>query len=535
MSRQRKLFPLLVLFLATAVFLTAHYWPDTNVSSSNLSLIEMGTIIVTVVLLISWLARVPGLRKRNVWLTFFASVAVLVATFKPISMSGRFFPMFGFRTWFQNLFLGGSHDVLLAKQRAAQGRAERPALLTPNPTDMVEYRGRDRAGIITGPALARDWKAHPPREIWRQLVGGGYASFVTANGCLITIEQRGAEEVVACYEATSGLEIWTASWTAKFSETAGGDGPRATPTLAHGNVYAYGATGRLVCLNGSDGKEQWAVDTLVNNKNQRWGMSGSPLVVGDLVIVNPGCQTEESRGRGLLAYDCATGQERWAAGNYPGSYSSPQWSKLHGVEQILIFDGHGLAGHAVADGKQLWRFEFKTQFEINVAQPIIVSDDTVCIGAGYNHGGALVRVTKAGDSWKAEQVWASKNTVMRWKFASAVRRASTDGDYVYGLNDGLLECVNLKTGKPMWKDERRAKREEGYGHGQLLLCDDLIIVLTEYGELVLVEATPERFNELGRIQALHKGAKTWSVPVLVDGKIYVRNEEEMACYDLTGK
>jgi outer membrane protein assembly factor BamB len=144
-------------------------------------------------------------------------------------------------------------------------------------------------------------------------------------------------------------------------------------------------------------------------------------------------------------------------------------------------------------------------------------------------------VRESAGKWSAAEVWRTKNAVMRWKFASGVRKKHADGDYAYGLNDGILECVDLKTGKQVWKDDRRAKAGEAFGHGQILLYDDLIVVLTEYGELVLVEATPEAFRELGRIQALTKGPKTWNVPAMAHGRIYVRNEEQMACFDLTGK
>lgn len=531
----RKLFPLVVLALGTTLFLGAHFWPNTNISSSNMSLLKMLAIISTLVALTVWWVRLPRWSLRNRLLVVTGCAGLLLSVFKPTSMDGQFFMMFGPRDWVQNLLLGGTHDVLLARQRAEQGLAETSGSLKANPTDMAEFRGPARDGVVVGPAILREWNSTPPTEEWRQLVGGGYAGFVVANGQLVTIEQRRDEEVVVCYEARTGREVWSRAWSARFSETAGGDGPRATPTIARGDVFAYGATGRLVCLNGTDGTEKWAVDTLQNNKNQRWGMSGSPLIVGDLVIVNPGAQTEASKGRAILAYDIATGKEQWASGDYPGSYCSPQLSKLHDQDTLLIFDGHGLAGYDPKNGKQRWRTPWKTDFEINVAQPIVMDHETICIGSGYNHGGAKIRIKKDGEAWSAETVWTTKNTVMRWKFASGVRLKDNTGDYLYGLNDGLLECVDARTGKPMWKDERRAKRGEGYGHGQLLLSGDRLVILTEYGELVLVEATSEAFREVGRVQALTKGQKTWNTPVMADGKIYIRNEMEMACYNLQAR
>ena len=196
--------------------------------------------------------------------------------------------------------------------------------------------------------------------MWRQPVGGGWAAFSVANGFLVTIEQRRDQEVVACYEASSGKEVWTAGWDARFSEAMGGDGPRATPTIAGGDVFAFGANGRLVCLDGKDGHEKWAVDTLADNANVQWAQSGSPLVVDNLVIVNPGAQAEGARGKAVRAFDRTTGNEVWAAGNHPTGYCSPHLATLGGKRQVLIFDSAGLAGHDLANGAELWRFPYAT-------------------------------------------------------------------------------------------------------------------------------------------------------------------------------
>ncbi|HVK14719.1 MAG TPA: PQQ-binding-like beta-propeller repeat protein, partial [Gemmataceae bacterium] len=153
----------------------------------------------------------------------------------------------------------------------------------------------------------------------------------------------------------------------------------------------------------------------------------------------------------------------------------------------------------------------------------------------YGVGGALVKVTESGGTWSASEVWRTKSTVMRLKFASAVRWKTSDGDYLFGLNDGILECMDLRTGKQVWKDDRRAREGEAFGHGQILISDDRIVALTEFGELVLVDATPTGYKEVGRVKALREGEKTWNNPAMVGGRVYVRNAAEMACYDLTGK
>ena len=171
-----------------------------------------------------------------------------------------------------------------------------------------------------------------------------------------------------------------------------------------------------------------------------------------------------------------------------------------------------------------------------MAQPIVIDESNVVLAAGYNVGGARIKVTESGGKWTAAEVWRTKNSVMRWKFAAGVRRKEAKGDYAYGLNDEHLECVDLSTGKAVWKDENRPREGEGIGFGQILLCDDLIVAVSEKsGELVLVEATPEAFRELGRVKALTKGSKTWNNLAIAHGRIYVRNGEEMACFDLTGQ
>jgi len=531
----RFLFPFVVVGIAAAIVLTAGTAWGADMHPSSRSMVQTLTVVIAAALLFLWALRMPGWRKRYVWLTALVAVGLAAAFFKIPSMNGDFRPILVVRDWVKDTFLGGSADTLLERHREAQGRASGPADLTEKPGDWPAYRGPNRDGIVTGPKLARDWSVNPPKEIWRQPVGGGYAAFSIANGFLVTIEQRRDREVVVCYEAATGKEAWSTGWKTRFSETAGGDGPRATPTIAGGDVFAYGANGRLVCLDGKDGKEKWAVDTLEGNSNARWAMSGSPLVFDNVVVVNPGAQTESARGRALRAYDRATGNEVWAAGNYPAGYCSPQLATLGGKRQILVFDGHGIAGHDSEGGAQLWRMPWKTGFDINVAQPVVLGDDTLIIGSGYEHGGARIRVTNKDGVWAVAEVWKSKRNSMEYKFTSPVRRKDANGDYVYGLSEGVLECVDVKNGRPAWKDDYGNNQKDSFRHGQILLCDDLIVVLSEKGDLVLVEASPESFRELGRIKALTKGNKTWNNPAMAHGRVYLRNEEEMVCYDLTAK
>jgi outer membrane protein assembly factor BamB len=531
-----RLFPFAVIATAAVVLFVVWTWPDTDVDTSKLTIIKILTILIAFGLLLFWALRLSGFKKRFVWLGVLVLIGLPMMIWKPQSMNGKFFPIFVARDWILDTFFDGSPDTQLERHRAQHGKAGGPAELIVKAGDWPAFRGPERDGIVVGPKIARDWTKNPPREIWRQPIGGGYAAFAIANGFLVTIEQRRDREVVVCYEAATGKEVWTTGWETRFSETAGGDGPRATPTIADVDVFAFGANGRLVCLDGRDGKEKWAVETLEGNSNLRWGMSGSPLVLDNLVVVHPGAQKPAAQGKAVQAYDRSSGKLVWQSGDHPTAYCSPQLSVLGGEKQILIFDAHGVAGLNPKNGDQLWRVEWKTDYDINVAQPVIVSDDTVMIASGYNKGGTLLRVTKEGDTWKPSQVWRSKNSVLRYKFTNGVRRKTAEGDYIYGLNDGYLECVDLKTGRQVWKDERRPRDGEGWGHGQILLCDDLIVGLTEETrEMVLVEATPEAYRELGRIKVFTRGKKAWNNPAMAHGRIYIRNEEEMVCYDLTGQ
>jgi outer membrane protein assembly factor BamB len=402
------------------------------------------------------------------------------------------------------------------RQQAASGSLSPLTLAAAGPLDCPGYRGQRRDGVVKGPPLSRDWKLHPPRVVWRQPVGGGYAAFAVVGNVAVTIEQRRDREAVVCYDTVTGRERWVYDYAASFRR--GEDaGPRATPTIDSGDVFALGATGRLVCLDAVSGRLKWSKEILQNNSNLTWGMSGSPLVDDHVVVVNPGVQRSDSGGRAVIAYHRTTGGVVWQAGQTQAGYSSPMLATLAGQSQILLLDGEVLGGYDAATGAQLWQFPWNTQQGINVAQPVVLEGDRVFISSGYGVGCALVQVGTSDSRWTAEPVW--ETSAMHCKFTSPVAYQG----FVYGLDEGILVCVDVQTGKRRWKEGR-------YGHGQMLRADDLLLIMAESGELVLVEATPQGHHELGRLQALE--GKTWNTPILVDGRAYLRNDREMVCYDL---
>jgi outer membrane protein assembly factor BamB len=412
-----------------------------------------------------------------------------------------------------------------AKQREASpaAREERTAAgwdLSAGPNDVLAYRGPRRDGVIDGPRLARDWSAVPPKLVWRQPVGGGYAGFVVIGPLAITIEQRRGDEAVVAYDVETGRERWIYQYPALFHETLGGDGPRATPTIHGDKLISLGATGELACLELATGKRLWQVNILTQNQsaNLDWGMSGSPLVLDGQVLVTPGNQKGADTSRAITTFSLADGKPGRGGGASQAGYASPVLVELAGTKQVLVFEGQGLAGYESSDGRELWRTPWKSEFDINAAQPIVLPQDQIFITSAA--GAALVKVSQGrGGAWIAEEVW--RNRKLKASYGCPIAYQG----YVYGLDDGILACLDLADGSQKWKAGRGR-----YGAGQILLCGDLLLILSEAGELALVEARPDRFSELARIQAID--GKTWNNPTLVGGRVFVRNHLEMAAYDL---
>lgn len=508
---QRR-FPILIIALAVVAIAIAWGWPAPDMPRLGRVNATVMTAALASVLLLGWFLVFSGFA----WMIRIAGVLLVVAlgfgTVRGVRFSGDMVPSPLFR-WEM------TPDEALEAHRRSQAGLPVPALETValRLKDFPAYRGALRDGIVAGPPLVRDWREHPPRELWRQPVGGGYASIVVAGQAAVTIEQRRDQEAVVCYDTATGRERWVHRYPAFFRETLGGPGPRATPTIADGEVYSLGATGVLVCLDLATGQPRWSRNILEGNANIQWGMSGSPLVLDHWVIVNPGVQTPANKGKGLAAFDRKTGQPAWASGDGRAGYSSPMLADLAGTQQILLFDGESMAGYDAKDGKELWRFPWPTYQGINVAQPLVLERDRVFLSAGYDAGCAMLQVAQADGKWSVKPLWQNKN--LRCKFTSPVLR----GGFIYGLDEGVLVCLDAETGQRRWRDGR-------YGHGQLLLADDLLVILGEEGQLALVEAKPEGFAELGKIRALH--GKTWNYLAIADGRAYVRNDTEIACYDL---
>jgi outer membrane protein assembly factor BamB len=380
----------------------------------------------------------------------------------------------------------------------------------------TNFRGPNRDGRYEERAIKTSgWSALKP--MWKQPVGDGFSSFVVADGIAYTIEQRRAQEVVAAYSVENGRELWTRAWSGDFNPDDTGEGPRSTPTWDDGRLYALGAEGELECLDAKTGKPIWQKNILSDNgaSNLSWGTAESPLVVDDKVVVMPG----GSSGKGFVAYNKLTGARVWSSQNDRASYTSPMLATLGGKRQIIAVTASRLVGLDPSDGSLLWSYPWSTQMGINVAQPVVVAKNRVFLSAGYGHGATLVELTPQGKGFDAKAVW--ENTNLKTKFNSPVY----DNGYVYGLDEGILTCIDVQTGERKWKGGR-------YNYGQVLYASGHLIVTDgATGEVALVKADPAQFSEVARIQAV--SGKTWNVPAIANGRLLVRNGTEMACYNLS--
>lgn len=373
------------------------------------------------------------------------------------------------------------------------------------------FRGANRDGIAHGVRIATDWSASPPVELWRQPVGPGCSSFAVRGGLVYTQEQRGDDEVVSCYQLNTGKPVWKHRDAARFWDSHAGAGPRSTPTLYDGRAYTLGATGILNVLDAGDGSVVWSRNAATDTKTTppAWGITSSPVVVGNVVIV--------ALEGTLAAYDLATGVPRWSSPNGGNSYSSPHLLTIDGVEQILLMSNVGATSFAPDDGKLLWKYSWEG--EGRIVQPTMTADgDLLLSSGGLSYSLRRIAVTHGADGWKTKERWMSRG--LQPNFNDSVIH---DG-YAYGFVGPRLACMDVKDGAGKWKDARYA------GFSILLADQDLLLILSEKGEIALVEATPEKFTELARMQAIE--GKTWNHPALAGNVLLVRNAREMAAFRL---
>ncbi len=379
--------------------------------------------------------------------------------------------------------------------------------------DWTFYRGPGHDGVVRGEMWAVPSKAIGPA--WRTQVGVGTASVVGRGGRVYTSGHQGGREVVQCLDVGTGKAVWRFEFDQQLDPNLFEGGARATPTLSGERLLVQGHEGDLICLSAAEGKELWRRHLVREFKGVRpeWGYSGAPLVVGGVVYQDCG-----ARGASTVAVGLADGKTVWTAGDDRAGYGTPVVMQIDGRQCLVMFKAEFLVGLDLAQGVELWRFPWKTAYDVNAATPLLVGKDRILISSGYNAGAAVVEV-KGG---RAALVWSSK--VLRAHINSPV----VLGDFVYGIDGntggGNLVCFDARTGQKVWE-------EKSVKGGALVLRGEDLVIVTEKGELVFTVATPNGFRAIQRFDVLSK--RVWAQPAIIDGRIFVRdNAGTMACLEV---
>lgn len=424
-------------------------------------------------------------------------------------------------------------------------------LKTTTPFDFPRFLGPDADATVDGVTLEK-WKLNRPEYLWKQPIGDGWSAFSVVNGNAVTQEQRGDQECVTCYDVETGAVQWINMVTRRHEDLTGmgKPGPRATPTIHDGSVYAVSATGVLDCLDGRDGSLLWTADVpklvgidqtySTNSTNNvyseetstlAWGRATSPLIYKNLVIVGGGSlapndenyEANKSKAATLLALNKRTGEVIWRGGNRMIAYGSPIIAPLQGKDQVVFIAEDHAVGHDPETGKELWAFERpgKSNMDANCSQVTLISDTQLLFSKGYGAGGELVNVN-LDDTTGEYSVQSIKKDprILKTKLTSPVIH---DG-HLYSLSDGFLECVAIDGLKRRWKKRGR------FGNGQILRVGDKLLVHSETGVLYLVQANPNSYQEIDKIKTIQ--GVCWNTLCLYKDLLLVRSELEAACIRL---
>ncbi|MEX1039800.1 MAG: PQQ-binding-like beta-propeller repeat protein [Pirellulaceae bacterium] len=448
------------------------------------------------------------------------------ALFEIRSVSGSLVPKFAYR-------FSPADDAQLADLELT-GRDDESETLETTPDDFPQFLGPGRDLRIETVQLNPDWENHPPQELWRRPIGAGWSGFSVVGGLAFTMEQRGPEERVTCYRAADGQPVWSHATETRHETTMGFVGPRCTPLIHQSKVYTQGGTGVVLCLSATTGEEIWKHDLLelmnlsaAQEANQiAWGRAGSPLLYAledrDLIVLPAGGPTGATVS--LVAFDAESGEVVWKGGDQQISYVSPSVARIEGQDQIISVNEATITGHDPATGTELWRTDWPGSSSGNAScsQVHDLGDNRLLVTKGYGQGTRVFKVVpQAENGFETVIVWED-HRIFKTKFTNV---AVANG-WIYGLNDGILERVDLETQKRQW-------RKRGFDYGQILLVGDVLLVMSEDGRLAAVNATSEKFQELGSLQALvGKNSPTWNNLCLFGDKLLVRNAEEAACYQL---
>jgi outer membrane protein assembly factor BamB len=376
--------------------------------------------------------------------------------------------------------------------------------------DWPQWRGPRQDGISQETGLLSKWPDNGPVELWRVPLGSGYSAVSVVGSRAYTMFGSPEGEFAVCLDAANGKTLWKTRCGDLFKESSD-IGPRATPTIAAGNVYVLSGTGSLQCLEAATGKPVWGYGLLekFGGETPTYGFSASPAVFGDLLVVVSGARN----GKSLVGLDKQTGAVVWTSLDDKIGYSTPIRVEVGDVSQLIVLMGEALVGVSIKDGKELWRHEWKTTEDANVATPIC-HGNRLYISTGYGTGCGLFELSVKDGKPAADLVWSNKE--MKNYFSSCVL---VDG-YLYGFNNTMLTCMDFKTGESKWK-------QRGFNRGSLLAADGKLIIYGERATLALAQASSEEYKELAKATVLDD--KTWTMPTLADGRLFVRNEKELVC------
>jgi len=388
--------------------------------------------------------------------------------------------------------------------------------------DWPQWRGPRQDGISRETGLLDQWPEKGPPELWRVPLGNGFSAVSVVGSRAYTCFGAADGEYAVCINVVEGKTIWKSRLGDLYTNGSYGDGPRATPTVDSGLVFVLGARGALMCLDASTGSRIWSTDLLAarGGKLPEYGFSSSPTVVGDDVIAVVGA----GGGKSLAAYQKSTGKLSWTSLDDTIGYSTPHEVVVDRVPQLIVLMGEALVSVSPMDGHEYWRQTWKTELDANVATPV-TSEDRLFISTGYSTGCALFELSVKGGKPAAERLWANKE--MKNYFATSVLL----DNYLYGFDNLKLTCVDFRTGKRKWQTQPHGSDGRAFNRGSLIAADGRLIVLSESGTLALAEASPQAYHEISKFQFCEE--RTWTVPTISGGRLFVRNEKELACYKLT--
>lgn len=382
-----------------------------------------------------------------------------------------------------------------------------------------QWRGPNRDGISKETGLLKQWPDGGPPLAWKATgAGNGYSSFAISNGRLYTMGLRGDKEFIIAFDVATGKEVWATPNGTKPFRNDRGDGPRGTPTIEGNRLYALGGNGDLSALDTATGKVVWSMNVLEKFGGEQitWGISESPLIVGDRLLVNPG-----GPGASIVALNKKDGALIWKSQSEKAGYSSAIALDAAGTPQVVFFTSTRAVGLDVKDGRLLWEYQKPANRVANAATPI-ARNNRVFISSDYGTGGGVVEIKANGKDMVAQEIYFNKD--MRNHHSSSV----LIGDHLYGFSGSILTAMKFDTGEIAWKDR-------SVGKGSLVFADGLLYLFSENGVVGLAEATPTGYVEKGRFRIQQESLPTWAHPVVAGGRLYLRDQDTIYAYDIKAK